>query len=307
MYKIFIFLLGLVCFHVNAQTCCSGNVSNVWVDAFGNNYNASRFEINLQTDWRNFNPLSFNHTHIHHSAADTIMSATIYNTIFNNLGLKYFLNSKYDIQILLPYLVANGSPNNKAAFADMTIIAGRKFFLRNNLKLRFGIGVKLPTAKVNNESVSNNLTVFGSGSYEPLFILNLQKSFNSFYMKADATFRYANNNSDNFNYGSYSSQGIAAGYSLIKSQKCDTTDSTKSAKQLYIFTGFTNEIMGMQKQNNVTNTATGGLALYGNLSVIYSYKSFAVSSVFLLPIKQAWRSMQPSINYRIRTSISINF
>jgi len=305
--RILIAVLLIIPYTLEAQTCCCGNVSNIWVDALGNNNYNSKFQMNLQSDYRKFNAIDMGSTHsMHHHNRNATM-ATINHTVFTNLSVKYNINSKYALQVMLPYLITNGNPSNRNAFADGSLLVNRKFNFENNWQANLSIGAKLPTAKVTNANETNNLTVFGSGSFDPIFVGSAQKVWNRLYLNADVMMRYATANRYNFNFGNYSSQNIAVGYNLIQPKDCSASDSLKEPKKLIAFAGLTNEILGMQKQGNFVDATTGGTAQYANVSLIYGFNKFVFSASYLQPIRQVWSSMQPSINYRVRTSISLNF
>jgi len=300
-------LLFVFSYKIVAQTCCSGNVSNIWVEVLGNDHSNSKYQMNLQSDCRKFEALDIvSMSAMHHHNSNSTM-ATVDFTVFTNLSVKYNINSKYALQIMLPYLIAKGNPSNRNSFADASILVIRRFIFENNLHANFSLGVKLPTSKVASAKESNNLTVFGSGSFDPLFVASAQKVWNRLYLNADVMMRYAAANKYNFNFGSYSSQNISVGYNLLKTIDCSASDSLKEQKKLLAFAGVSNEIIGMQKQGNFVDATTGGSAQYANVNLVYGFNKFVFSASYLQPFRQVWSSMQPSINYRFRTSISINF
>jgi len=258
----------------------------------------------LANDIRFFNQQSS--SSMHHSM-NMVGSDMILNTNTSSAILKYKSQNNFWMQVSLPFLIAKGTSSIQQGFTDIPFIVGKLFSINSIQKLNFGVGVKLPTSKNIMDDSFNNISVFGTGSFDPIIQLNHSLSMDRIVLRTDLFSRIATKNSDGNKFGNYYNLSINCFYQLFKSSCNDSARSPKFYDNSFAGIGLVGERFTSFYKNNVQDKNTGTELLYAAMNLSLSYKQFIFSECYMLPFYQGWTGMKSDMKSRMKTSISIKF
>ncbi|MEQ1734210.1 MAG: hypothetical protein ABL940_11080 [Bacteroidia bacterium] len=305
--KKYIMVLCAVCMLVHkvaAQCMCSASNSNTTFNdnmtANNQNYN---WGLSIGTTNRWFKPMYMPHTVgevTHHHVMESIALAST-----QHIAVAYKFKQVNELSMSIPYTFATtNKANTYTGFNDVQLWYNRLIQL-NNVQLKAGVGVELPSNLT--PTALSSQVILSSGSIDPMLAIRLNYFKNKWIWKFNTIAKYTTTNSSNNNLGNYSYTSATVGYKLNNNTLCESTDSTKQKTTWIVFGGVSNDYFGKQYASKTTLDNTGGDMLLGNAGVSITHKFIALTIQSTLPIHQQWIGEQQNISLGAKATLAINF
>jgi hypothetical protein len=307
MKKIFFILLGVLLsyFGFSQCACCSAPTGFSGGDVSPVNYALSKKQMMVEAygDSRFFNGISQPH-YLDHSQS----SATpINNMLIGILGFRYGITSRLNLSIQLPYIYIGAQTQSSNAFGDAISLLNYTLFNKRKLIIAAQLGMEWPTGQSMQVNGLNSVTT-GSGSYDPLFGMNISKILNKGVLRASTFFKYTTKGFNATYFGNFwANQLMYQHYLISPALVCGKDSTTRSSLGCSIIAQLSSEYLQAQFKDHGAIENTGSFSVLAAVGTGISFKNFSIPILFTIPLYQDLNGEQNITQFRLRIGITKTF
>jgi hypothetical protein len=293
-----------------AQAQCNCGTSNSFISVgdfaiINNEVKSKNLTIETYGEWRKFKP--HNHDdievagttgHMHHTSA----SSQVSGIFVSSFRMQYGITNLFALSAVVPHLFINAAPHNNYNFGDISL-TGRYFIpITNYITAMINVGVKLPTGQ-KSLLVGEVGSQIGSGSYDPIAGISIQKRWDAAFLSASLNWKYGTTGYEKIklnNNAIFNTTYAHKIFALYKKAEDDSITCHPPVFTCYGIASINTEYADVQFISNTPMDNTGGIFAGLIPGLQLQYKTWSLPLSVSIPIMQNMKGEQHKTKYRFR-------
>jgi hypothetical protein len=240
-----------------------------------------------------------------------------------SIGVRYGLTDKITFSALLPYVSLYTDSGNDGGLGDLMLMSTFSILNKKNFNIGLQAGFEFPTGIQKGGTFDNETVIIGSGSYDPMVGIILDKRWDKLLFQANGLYKYTTNGFQGNYYGSIAIQNVSLSYRIFgKNSSCaimqieENNIGTKSSNKnivteskwsCLVFGGYYGEWLDKLKEDNIIDQNSGYYLGYATLGTNLTFASWSFPLTTSLPVIQNMNGDQNNGGFRIRLGMIKSF